>query len=240
MKVELDSCFILHHRPYRETSLILDVFSKENGRLSLVAKGARRNKKTPSNVLQSGRKLNISWFIRGEMGTLTAIESAGPAYKLSGRRMISCFYMNELLIRMLHKHEAHPELFLQYENSMTALSSNGDEDRVLRLFEKHLLKSLGYGLVLDHEIASGEAVRSDHRYYYQPDYGPVTNKPVNVGSITISGRTLIALQDENSWDDEISKEAKQLFRAILDMYIGDRPLGSRTLYKAYLQNAMTS
>ncbi|MEX2354126.1 MAG: DNA repair protein RecO [Gammaproteobacteria bacterium] len=241
MKVSLHPCFILHYRPYRETSLLLDVFSLDHGRVNLVAKGVKRGRKdNPARLLQPARKLNISWYMRSDLGTMTAVESAGIDSPLTGRRLVSCFYMNELLVRMLHKHEPHPELFNSYEQSLARLASDAAEAQVLRIFEKHLLKSLGYGLVLDQEIGSGTAVLPDKRYFYQIDHGPMSEQPVNARNIDISGRTLRALHDENEWDEQISREAKRLFRIILGAHTGEKPLGSRELYKAYLRNDLTN
>ncbi len=238
MKVDLHPCFILHQRAYRETSLILDVFSSGFGRVSVVARGAKRGKNSQSLLLQPARTLNLAWSMRSEMGTLSAVEQVGPAYALSGRRLFSCFYLNELLIRMLHKHESHPELFHKYEQALIQLQGTQSEDRVLRIFEKYLLKSLGYGLILDQDMTTGQAINDQTGYYYQIGAGPQSDKPVHEANIGISGRTLRALNSEDCWDDQIAREAKRLFRAILDNYTGDRPLASRELYKSYLQNTV--
>lgn len=237
MKIELTSCFILHARPYRETSLLLDIFSHEHGRLSLIAKGVKRAKNSKAILLQPARKLNLAWSMRTDMGTLTAVESCGDSFMLSGRRLVSCFYLNELLVRLLHKHEPHPELFIKYEQSLMQLAAGLSEDRVLRIFEKNLLKSLGYGLVFDHEITSGKSIKADIHYFYQLDCGPLHEKPQNSNNVRVSGKTLQALDDENDWDDEIAREAKLLFRAILSVYTGPKPFASRVLYKAYIDNA---
>ena len=240
MKVDLHSCFILHTRPYRETSLIVDVFSSKYGRVSLVARGVKRRSNNQGLLLQPGRKLNISWSMRTELGTMICVETNGPAYNLRGTRLISCFYMNELLVRMLHKDETHPELFDTYERSMVQLQQEESEDRVLRFFEKHLLKSLGYGLVLDHEMDTGDEITSDKEYFYQIEYGPVRQQPRNVRNLPVSGKTLVALHTELVWDEHISREAKELFRMILALHTGDKPIASRDLYKAYIKNTSLS
>ena len=180
----------------------------------------------------------MAWSMRSELGTLSAVEQAGPAYALSGRRLFSCFYLNELLIRILHTHESHPELFRKYEQALIQLESTQTEERVLRIFEKYLLKSLGYGLILDQDITTGQPVNDQTDYYYQIGAGPLSEKPVHEANIGISGRTLRTLNSEDCWDDQIAREAKKLFRAILDNYTGERPLASRELYKSYLQNTV--
>jgi DNA repair protein RecO (recombination protein O) len=239
MKTELHACFLLHSRPYRETSLLLDVFSSQYGRVSLVARGAKRRNNIQSLLLQPGRKLNISWSMKRELGTMISVEANGPCNTLKGTRLISCFYMNELLVRMLHRDESHPELFNIYEESMLQLDTKYPEDRVLRIFEKHLLKSLGYGLNLEHDVESGDNIVSEFEYFYRINFGPVRKKPKNVKCLSISGKTLCALAKENDWSDKISRESKALFRRILADYTGDKPLGSRELYKAYIAHSLT-
>jgi len=237
VKTELHPCFILHHRPYRETSLLLDTFSLQYGRVNLMAKGVKRTRNNQALLLQPAKKLSIAWSMRSDMGTLTAVEAGAEQPNLIGRRLVSCFYLNELLVRMLHKHEPHPELFNKYEESLSQLSSDVPEDQVLRLFEIRLLQTLGYGLVLDHEIGTTEPIQTARRYFYQIDYGPLHDRPENARSIQVSGKTLLALHAEDVWDEEIASEAKLLLRTILATYTGPKPFASRELYKAYIDNA---
>lgn len=233
MKVEAQPCFILHQRAWGETSLILDVFSLDYGRVSLVARGAKRGKTGQAGLLQPGRKLNLGWAIRTEMGTLVSVEAAGPAGLLSGPRLFSCFYLNELLIRMLHRHEAHPELFADYEMALMHLQQDRAEDQVLRIFEKSLLQSLGYGLILDHDVVHGVPIRDDRQYYYLIGSGPQEDPP-GQPAVRIAGKTLHALESGTHWDEEVTREARMLMRTVLEGYIGDRPLASRALYRSYL------
>jgi len=172
MKVSLNPCYILHQRPYRETSLILDVFSHDYGKLSLVARGARKGRNSQRPIMQPNQKLNIAWVIRGDMGTLTSIEAVGKNYNLAGRELLAAFYVNELLIRLLHKHEPYPELYGAYETALQHLGGCKNEQVVLRVFEKRLLETLGYGLVLDHDVISGKAIEAGAVYYYHADSGP--------------------------------------------------------------------
>jgi DNA repair protein RecO (recombination protein O) len=232
-RVDHHPCFVLHHRPYSETSLILDVFSLLYGRISIMAKGAKSGKRGLASILQPLRKLNLAWSIRSDMGTLTGAEADGPPYRLEGGRLLSAFYLNELLLRLLHGHEPHAELFHAYEDSLSGLAGGADEERVLRLFEKHLLQSLGYGLVLDHEAASGNPVAQGQGYYYHFDHGPETSKLDGRSAVRVSGRTLLALYNEDCWDREVAAEAKRLLRGSIDSHLGNRPLESRELYKAY-------
>jgi len=232
-RVDFHSCFVLHHRPYSETSLILDVFSLLHGRISIMAKGAKTGKHRLASLLQPLRKLDLAWSIRTEMGTLTGAEADGPPYRLEGGRQLSAFYLNELLLRLLHGHEPHAELFHAYEDSLDGLAGGVEEERVLRLFEKHLLQSLGYGLVLDHEAGSGNPVAPEQGYYYHFDHGPETSKLDGRSAVRVSGRTLLALYNEDCWNREVAAEAKWLLRGSIDSHLGNKPLESRELYKAY-------
>ncbi|MCG8325074.1 MAG: DNA repair protein RecO, partial [Thiotrichales bacterium] len=119
MRVEPNHCFVLHTRPYRETSLLVEVFSSLAGRISLVVRGARGGKKSRQALLQPYQKILLGWYGRGEMGTVNHMEAGDCVYSLRGRKLISGFYVNELLMRLLHRHEAHPELFRDYETALS-------------------------------------------------------------------------------------------------------------------------
>lgn len=235
MKVPLNPCYILHQRPYRETSLILDIFSRDYGKLSLVARGARKGRNNQRSVMQVNQKLNMAWLIRGDMGTLTGIEALGKNYNLTGREQLASFYINELLMRLLHKHEPCPELFDAYENAIMRLSGCKNEQSILRLFEKRLLETLGYGLVLDHDVNSGKPIEENTQYYYRPDSGPTAIPAPDHEYIKISGKTLSALAGGSIHEPKELQEAKQLTRHILKEHLGARPLASRDLFRAYLK-----
>ncbi len=235
MRVPLHPCFILHQRPYRESSLIVEVFSREHGRLGVVAKGARRSRNTRRALLQPLRKVNLAWTIRGEMGTLTDVEPVGACLSLSGARIIAAFYINELLIRLLHRHESHPELFDAYEISLEELGRvQKDSQAILRLFEKRLLGALGYGLVLDRDVVSGERIQEDRGYYFLRERGPTCVGEMEGPNIRISGATLSALDLETFSEPRQLLEAKRLMRYVLGAHLGEKPLQSRALYRQYL------
>ncbi len=230
MRAELNPCFILHNRSYRETSLLLDVFSRLHGRVSLVAKGARKQKNNKRALLQPGRKINIAWSMRRELGTLTLVEPCQDSRPCGTGGVLTVFYINELLVRLLHRHEPHPELFDAYEEAIDKLYDMSTEQQTLRIFEKRLLEALGYGLVLDADT-EGNAIRPDGHYNYLPEQGPVPIAAANGGGLTVSGRTLRALAEEEFIDESILAEAKQLMRMVLRNLLGDKPLASRELYK---------
>ncbi|OGT65692.1 MAG: DNA repair protein RecO [Gammaproteobacteria bacterium RIFCSPLOWO2_02_FULL_47_50] len=236
MKVELNPAFILHRRPYRETSLLLDVFSRNYGRIGLLAKGIRKNKSNKPEILQPHQPLQLAWSGKGELMTLTMAEADKPAYILKDKKLIAGFYLNEIITRMLHQHEAHPDLYMIYDKTLNLLSTEtANEQVVIRIFEKRLLDSLGYGLVLDHDV-NGKKIKPDCDYYYQSDRGPVMDIPGKSDYIKISGFTLLAIKKEKFDSTQILHEAKLLMRFILKNHLGGKPLASRKLYKLYLEN----
>lgn len=170
------------------------------------------------------------------MGTLTSIEANGIAFSLSSRKLISAFYLNELLMRLLHRHEAHPELFDAYDKALSQLANGTEEQILLRLFEKRLLESLGYGLILDHDVNTGDLIDPDTDYYYLIDQGPSSRSPGNTEHIKISGATLQALETEELKEQTHLAEIKQLMQLSLKSHLGSKSLESRKLYRAYMNN----
>ncbi len=229
MRIELNPCYILHSRNYRETSLLLDVFSRQYGRISLVAKGVRGQKSDKRALLQPGRRVNIAWTMRTELGTLTRAEPShdNPARGTGG--LLTVFYINELLTRLLHRHEPHPELFDSYAETLVKLTDSATEQVTLRIFEKRLLEALGYGLTLNADT-SGNVIRQDDDYNYLLERGPEPAPPSGAGELAISGRTLLALAEEKLDDKLALAEAKQLMRKALGRLLGNKPLVSRELY----------
>lgn len=238
MKVELTPCYILHSRDYRESSLILEVMSREYGRISLVAKGAKRNKKHQGINYNLYQKYLMSWVSRTELGTLIDIEMAATMNSLSPQQMMTGFYMNEIILRLLHKHESHPELFDSYDATIIELAANNTEQTLLRYFEKILLQSLGYGVIFDQDQNTGGPIIAEDDYCYKLDIGPCSDKQAS--GIAVSGKTLIELDNESLTDTKNKNEAKILLRSLLKQYLGDKPLASRQLYAAYIKNKQTS
>ncbi|MBI1732077.1 MAG: DNA repair protein RecO [Gammaproteobacteria bacterium] len=234
MRVPLHPCYFLHLRPYRETSLIADVLSRDYGRVTLVARGARRRSRRATGIFQPLCPLQIAWTLRGEMGTLTGIEPGGAAHQMSGPWLLSAMYINELLVRLLHGHDPQPELFPAYEQTLTRLAQRQPEEPVLRLFEKRLLISLGYGLVLDHDCRTGSAIDPGSGYFYCPDRGPSRVPSGSHQDVPISGAALLALHGESLTDAVHVQECKRLMRVLLGVHLGVRPLASRRLYRQLL------
>jgi DNA repair protein RecO (recombination protein O) len=230
-RVELEPAFLLHNRSYRESSLITEIFGRESGRLGLVAKGARRPKSAMRGMLQPFQPLLLSWSGGGDLGLLTGVEPDGYMQPLLGKALFSGMYMNELLMRLMHRHDPHPELFHHYANALDALSHAQRTDAVLRVFEKQMLESIGYGLVLDRDIESGEPIEDTCAYRYRADHGPTSQANDDWGGVRVTGETLLALASERLESERALDEAKQLMRVVLRHYLGERPLATRSLFR---------
>lgn len=231
MRADLHSAYVLHQRAYRETSRILELFSSCHGRIGVLAKGATRPRSPLRGVLQPFSPLMVAFTGRGELPTLTAAEPAGPVSILSGRKLVSALYMNELLLRILPRQDPHPLLFASYRDGIEGLAQPAvEEEPVLRVFEKRLLEQMGYGLVLGHDVDCQAPLDPDRDYFYQCDKGPWRAAPATVSTIRVKGRTLIALRRELLDEPECLRESKQLMRRVLALHLGDRPLHSRELF----------
>lgn len=228
MNVEFSPAFILHQRPYRETSVLLDVFSEESGRVRLIAKGIRNKKRSQSGLLQLYQPLLISWIGRGELHTVTAVESNGPRYLLQAESALCGLYINELMVKLLPLAESEPEIFKAYQQALLGLQQQDNTEIVLRLFEKRLLSYLGYGLVLDRIAETGLPIDEQLRYSYQPDSGLSLWQQGQ--ALSISGRSLQHLSTESDFDQQSLLEIKQLMRTVIQFYLGDKTLQSRQLF----------
>ncbi len=231
MRFELHHAFVIHQRPFRETSLLLDVFSSRQGRVGIVAKGAHRPRSAWRGVLQPFQSVLLAFAGRGEIYTLTHAERAGFTPPLPGARILSGFYVNELLTRLLARGDPHPRLYEAYVEVLTGLAGPIGDEPILRIFEKRLLAEIGYGLVLDRDSDSGAAIEGDRDYYYQYDKGPWRTPPADVATARISGAALLALSREAFCGGEQLRETKALMRFVLGAYLGGRPLASRELFK---------
>lgn len=230
MRVLLQPAFILHRRPYRDTSLLLEAFSRECGRLGLVARGAVAPRSRLKGLLQPFTPLLLSWSGTGELVTLTAAEEAGPPVSLLPGQAPSGLYVNELLVRLLPRHDPHPELFVAYGAVLAELAAATVAEPALRRFEKRLLRELGYGLTLDCEASSGALIVAEESYRYVLDRGPLAASQTQDG-IPISGRGLLALRDESFTDPAVLREVKRLTRAALAEQLQGRALKTRELYR---------
>jgi DNA repair protein RecO (recombination protein O) len=236
-KIQLTPGYLLHQRPYRESSALLEVFTETHGRVGLVARGIRSARSKQRGELQPFRALRLSWQGRGELGTLTGVEADGVTNPLRGQALYSGFYLNELLVRLLARHDPHPLLFAAYNDSLCALMQGKTVEPVLRLFEMRLLQEAGYGLQLEFEAETGEALNADALYDYHLESGPVRINNRSAGGFVFRGASLLAMAREELSQPDVLQDAKRLMRSALKLYLGDKPLNSRELFAAVTRPA---
>ena len=233
----LEPAFILHARPFRNTSLLLDLFTEQHGRMSAVARGARGPRSKTCGLLQPFVPLLLSWSGRTELVTLRDVESGGAFPQFNNHTLLSSFYLNELLLRLLHRHDPHPELFQAYRHVLQGLESQLQVERILRLFEKKLLTELGYGLILDREASTHCAIEAEGLYRFQIEIGfmriEIHAHDVHSNAI-FPGRSVLSLHHEQLADTESLRDAKRLTRLALAPLLGPQPLKSRELFAKIL------
>jgi len=228
-RIDEAAAFLLHVHPYSESSLILDVFARAHGRLALLARGARRPRSALRGVLLGFQPLELSWFGGGEVKTLAKAEWIGGMPLLSGKCLLLGYYLNELLLKLLPREDAHPALYDAYADALGALSRNVTEAAELRRFEKALLRELGYGLELDKEAGSGRPVQADRQYIYLIERGAVEARG-DEDAAPISGKTLLDLAADDYEDPRTLAESKALMRQLVGHYLGGKPLQSRRVF----------
>ena len=231
MRVSQEPAYVLHHHDYGETSLLLEMLTRRHGRLGVIAKGARRARSPLRVALIPFQPLVMGFSGRGELPTLTAAEPAGAAPAIAGEALFCGLYLNELLLRLLHRHDPHERLFESYSEALGRLGEGRDTEAALRVFEKRLLEDIGFGLVLDHEVQNGAPIQPEQLYRYVPERGPVPAHAANGEGIAVQGASLQALACEHLDDANALREVKHLMRALLARHLGERPLTSRGLFR---------
>ena len=222
--VHLQPAYILQSRKFRETSLIFDVFTKEYGKVSILAKGVRKAKSKYLGLLQAFIPLHISYMGHADLKILTHVEIAGEVIQYKGITMYSGFYINELVQHLLTYYDPHPGVFDDYCECLKELFVNQRSEEILRFFELNFLEKIGYGLHLSHDIEYNEPVEAHKKYQFFPDQGP---KESVQGSI--SGSTLIAMQQRSFPNQQALTEAKLLMRNVIDFHLQHKELKTRTL-----------
>ncbi len=229
--------FVLHSYPFRETSLIIDVFSRSHGRLAIVARGARRPKSSVRGVLMNFQPLLLSWFGKGEVRTLHGAEWQGGQPYLQGTALMCGFYLNELLINLLARDDPHQQLFDYYQATLHRLAHESDHAATLRCFEKHLLQELGYALLLDRVAGSDEPIQAELCYRYAVERGPLSDDsgPGEGDAawtvLQMSGKTLLDMATDDYSDPVTAQQSKQLMRMLLNHHLGGKILHTRELIK---------
>ncbi|OFZ97582.1 MAG: DNA repair protein RecO [Betaproteobacteria bacterium RIFCSPLOWO2_02_67_12] len=218
--------YVLHTYPYKETSLIVELFTRQHGRVGLLAKGARRPRSALRGVLLAFHPLHLSWSGSAELGTLVAADWAGGQPALSGIGVMCGFYLNELLLRLLPREDPHERLFAVYAASLAQLAAASDRAAVLRCFEHRLLDELGYAPLLVRDAASGTPVDPGRRYEYDPERGPLA---ANGSAGAVDGQTLLDIARDEYSRETTREEARQLLRALIACRLGSQVLHTRAV-----------
>ncbi|SDH52486.1 DNA repair protein RecO [Propionivibrio dicarboxylicus] len=228
-KVDAQPAYVLHSYPFRETSLIVEVFSRDFGRVALLARGARRPRSVMRGVLMAFQPLELGWAGKGEVQTLMKAEWQGGQPLLTGKALFCAYYLNELLMSLLAREDPHERLFSVYAETLRRFSGNLRESD-LRNFERALLQELGYGLTLEHDVR-GQPIDPDGYYVYEIEHGPVRLAGPGNSALSVMGKTLIDLAHEDFADARSLQEAKQMMRALIAHHTGGKELESRKIFK---------
>ena len=227
-RVDGQPAFVLHTYPFRETSLIVEVFARDFGRVALLARGARRPRSALRGLLLSFQPLELAWAGKGEVQTLMKAEWQGGQPLLTGRSLFWGYYLNELLMHLLPREDAHERLFSVYAETLRRFADRVQEAD-LRCFERALLQELGYGLTLAHD-AQGLPIDAAGHYAYEIERGPVKLQHAGNSALCVAGKTLIDLANEDFSDPRSLLEAKQLMRALIAYYTGGKHLQTRKIF----------
>ncbi len=226
--------FVLHSYPYKETSLIVDVFTRDHGRVPLVAKGAKRPHSTLRGVLQTFQPLQLAWSGKSEVRTLVSAEWIGGLRPLERSALLCGFYLNELLVKLLARDDPHPLLFDHYVSALNQLAHDEPPAIVLRKFELALLKETGVAGSLVLSAQSGEEVEPNRYYVFDPDRGPREAMASDTAPVVL-GKTLIDMEAADYSDLATQQQSKFLMRHLLAHHLGGMPLNTRQILIDLLQ-----
>lgn len=230
VEVLLEPGYLLHQRPYRNSSLIVECLTARHGRLCLVARGARRAESRQRSLLQAFQPLRLSWVSRSEMGNLTLAEAAAPAHDLGGEALMAGFYLNELLLRLVPRGDQNERILSCYSGCLARLAAGENAAQALRLFELEFLDALGYRVDLETDCRTGEPIAADRHYTFEHE-GGLTASGEHTTMEVISGRHLIALREHRLDDPDSLRAARVLLGGILRQHLGERPLKTRLVLR---------
>ncbi|MBY0266514.1 MAG: DNA repair protein RecO [Burkholderiales bacterium] len=229
---DAEPAYLLHTYPYRETSLVAEVYSRHHGRVAVIARGARRPRSALRGVLMAFQPLLLAWAGKNELKTLHKAEWQGGYAPLRGLSLICGFYLNELMLKLMPREDPHEQLFDAYAEALSQLATGGEHAAVLRRFERILLQELGYGLVLDREAESGDGVSPELNYRYIPERGPVlAARDRGQSGVELAGQTLIDMAMDRYTDPRTVQQSKILMRALINHCLGDQTLHTRQLLR---------
>jgi DNA repair protein RecO (recombination protein O) len=229
-RITLTPAYILHHRPYRDTSRILEVITREHGRLSVFARGVRGPKAKLASVLQPFQLLLLSWSGRGEAAQLTGAETAGGGEGMPAVALMASFYLNELLMKLTTRHDPLPAVFDDYHAALEGLRHGPPLEPALRVFEKRLLETLGYGLDLAVEAQTGKPIEPDTYYHFRAAQGLFPTVAEAAGAV--SGHSVLLLAQERLEGERELEDSRRLLQAALAQCLEGRELTTRTVARA--------
>ncbi|TXH73607.1 MAG: DNA repair protein RecO [Lysobacteraceae bacterium] len=230
MRYAAEPAFVLHARAWRETSLLVEVLSREHGRLGLVARGVQGPKRHLLRAaLQPLQHIRFDGVQRGELGQLHAAEAIDLAPRLHGEAMLAGFYLNELMLRLAPRHDAHADLYVLYGETRARLAAaEWSLAWTLRRFERDLLDALGVGFAWDHD-GDGVAIDPAARYRLDPEHGArrVFGDPGRGGrGETATGRALLDLARDHEPHATDMPGLRRVIRGVLLHHLGGRGLKS--------------
>jgi DNA repair protein RecO (recombination protein O) len=231
LRQDAQPAFVLHSYSFRETSMVVELLTREFGRIAVVARGARRSKSALRGVLLAFQPLLVSWSGKSELQTLIRAEWQGGYQPLKGLSLICGFYLNELILKLLPRHDAHQSLFEIYAATLRELASRGDPAAVLRAFEKSLLRELGYAVTLDRDADSGAPIAAEQRYTYVVERGPVSTAAEIRNGVELIGQTLLDMQCDNYSSSVTQSQSKALMRILINHHLGAQELHTRQLLR---------
>lgn len=231
-RVERQPAFVLHERAYRETSALIEVFTRDYGRVGLVARGLRAQKpRFARGLLRPLQALECGFILSGEFGQLVAADALAVPYPCDGMRLQAALYVNELLVRLLARHDAHPDLFDAYARLMATLPAEPSALAfALRRFEAFALAELGYGIDFEFDMTNHGPIEAQRWYHIVPEHGAMhvsENTPD-----AISGRALLAMRANEIPDAADLRALRRLMRAIILHHLGGRPLNAWRVLKS--------
>ncbi len=236
-KVTLQAAFVLHHRPFRDTSIIADLLTPDHGRIGVIARGARSAKSTRRVLLQPFRPLLASWTGRSELKTLTTLEESGLQLHLANEALACAYYLSELALRLVPPGESNVVAFALYARSLQQLAEQPTEQHelTLRLYELELLECLG--LLPDFANAcvrtdtSDEIPKAGRMYYFNAETATAASQKPVFDAVAVSGETLLALSSRQLQGESVMREAKRVMRSVLSLHLGNQPLRSREVFR---------
>jgi len=239
-RVDLAPLYVLHHRPWRDTSRMLDVFTRDHGRLTLFARGVRGPKSRSASLLQPFRLLLASWSGSGDAGQLTQVEAAGAregdeALKpLPAAVLLSAWYLNELVLKLTTRHDPQPLVFDLYHESLNRLRADEEIAAVLRRFERQLLDLLGYGVEFRSEAREGQALKDDAYYHFHPELGFTEVSGGAQQGTVFRGHELLGIAEDRYDDAAVLETARSVLRVALDHALEGRDLRTRAVARAVI------